>query len=854
MKTWTARTRTQDGPSHGHGLIRGQPSPASRNSQYQVLRSVLYGSSIQYAPLMGAQSDSLEQEADRAADRIIDDKASQGCGCGGAPGPTGGCSRCAQAGLSLQRKGSGAGAPQSVPSSVREVLRAPGNELEPQVRDFMEAGFGADLGHVRVHTDARAAASARALGARAYTVGRDIVFADGEFAPGSSKGMHLIAHELAHTIQQGSASQGLQRQTGNAPAPVARQPRPINVRWRGSVRGSLFSLLRSAVSSDEEAARITERIMRQATRYVSMRKAVSLEEFERIGNEQQRQFFTLDPSLVQIIQQETGWSQGEFHERIERSAEHARVVEAFEQLFTLQPTGSVPASEEARQTGPVAPTQANWAILRDNPELSRLYLQHMEHFGGLALTPPVQQAASDGLTPEELVGIVGPSKRLLHLTNLFTQGFTEFSATGGSDLARFGILMERILEQFVWGNPTATHNQLRIGMGWPEEGRQGIAHRASGILLYDENAQPLPSFAGTRFRDEGYTATTPPSEFGINIALITDPVLRGILNSMRQQVGDPTRMVAHGAGAYFQNIELVNAKVREGLTEEILQKFEDALPAFVGFLAGHGLATFLMRVPNPVVAGIGLALKGLLTAAGYVMSIDFAGSAMQRLLKAASHLSRVEPAPQGGRPTSLSLYHLEEAARPIRSMVADIAMTAATIGLTRLLGAIRGRGTATIECTRCRIRRQHARESRRHHEGQQLGFTRAQIRSMRGEITQRPRVRQIEGHRHRGAEGHGVPDEVILRTVNNPQKIFVARNGNWVFFRNGTIVVTPRGNPSFINTAYGRGAHVPQRRVADIRALHNDPTIRAGDPEPAVVLAEWVGQQFGDFAVFSIWP
>jgi hypothetical protein len=66
----------------------------------------------------------------------------------------------------------------------------------------MEARFGEDFGRVRVHADSAAAHSARALDARAYTVGQDIVFAAGQYAPETRGGQHLLAHELTHTLQQ----------------------------------------------------------------------------------------------------------------------------------------------------------------------------------------------------------------------------------------------------------------------------------------------------------------------------------------------------------------------------------------------------------------------------------------------------------------------------------------------------------------------------------------------------------------------------------------------------------------------------------------------------------------------------
>jgi hypothetical protein len=72
----------------------------------------------------------------------------------------------------------------------------------------MESRFGHDFSRVRVHADGKAAESARAVNARAYTVGPNIVFGAGQYEPSSIKGQRLLAHELAHTVQQGGADAG----------------------------------------------------------------------------------------------------------------------------------------------------------------------------------------------------------------------------------------------------------------------------------------------------------------------------------------------------------------------------------------------------------------------------------------------------------------------------------------------------------------------------------------------------------------------------------------------------------------------------------------------------------------------
>lgn len=89
-----------------------------------------------------------------------------------------------------------------VPPIVHEVLRSPGQPLNAQTRAFFEPRFGHDFSRVRVHTDARAAESAEAVNALAYTAGRNVVFGAGQYAPTSSIGRKILAHELTHVVQQ----------------------------------------------------------------------------------------------------------------------------------------------------------------------------------------------------------------------------------------------------------------------------------------------------------------------------------------------------------------------------------------------------------------------------------------------------------------------------------------------------------------------------------------------------------------------------------------------------------------------------------------------------------------------------
>ncbi len=116
---------------------------------------------------------------------------------------------CRKKKLTLQRYSADNAEPSTVPPIVHEVLRSPGQPLDPATRAFMEPRFGHDFSRVRVHTDAKAAESARVVNAKAYTVGRDVVF--GKYASGTIEGQRLIAHELTHVVQEHPRGYGVLR-------------------------------------------------------------------------------------------------------------------------------------------------------------------------------------------------------------------------------------------------------------------------------------------------------------------------------------------------------------------------------------------------------------------------------------------------------------------------------------------------------------------------------------------------------------------------------------------------------------------------------------------------------------------
>ena len=136
---------------------------------------------------------------------ISTDTLQRACSCGRHMTAGGECEACRQKreGM-LQKSAVSATLVNGVPPIVHEVLNSSGQPLDAGTRVFMEPRFGHDFSQVRVHADARAAESVRAVNALAYTVGRDVVFGEGEYAPGTSEGRRLLAHELTHVAQQRS--------------------------------------------------------------------------------------------------------------------------------------------------------------------------------------------------------------------------------------------------------------------------------------------------------------------------------------------------------------------------------------------------------------------------------------------------------------------------------------------------------------------------------------------------------------------------------------------------------------------------------------------------------------------------
>jgi hypothetical protein len=213
--------------ANAEGLKGWASTSATTHFAHNFSRIPVYSKSqvsLQAKLTVNTPGDIYEQEADQIAEQVTSMPESQlqrTCACGG------GCPRCqngqtAHDRLQTKRVQANYSGALSAPPIVHEVLNSPGQSLETTTQEFMKSRFGYDFSRVRVHTDARAAESARAVNALAYTVGHNIVFGAGRFAPYTSEGRKLLAHELTHVLQNNQSA-------------VQRQEVPFGVSLNGTV-------------------------------------------------------------------------------------------------------------------------------------------------------------------------------------------------------------------------------------------------------------------------------------------------------------------------------------------------------------------------------------------------------------------------------------------------------------------------------------------------------------------------------------------------------------------------------------------------------------------------------------------
>ena len=214
---------------------------------------------VQCKLTIGAVDDPLEAEADRVADHVMrmpdpDAKLSSA-----APQLSRKCDACEEEDKKLNAKPDGTLAQGDAPPIVHEVLNSSGQSLDSATRGFMEPRFGHDFSRVRVHSDAAAQQSAHDVNAKAYTVQNNIVFAAGQLAPGTREGQQLMAHELAHVVQQNSAPAVVRRGPHDPDKPSSpAADRAAYERYLETLRETMAK----PVVKDPELAKIIEKLYR----------------------------------------------------------------------------------------------------------------------------------------------------------------------------------------------------------------------------------------------------------------------------------------------------------------------------------------------------------------------------------------------------------------------------------------------------------------------------------------------------------------------------------------------------------------------------------------------------------------
>ncbi len=199
VSTSNTQSALLPGAARSRSETRGADRPHMSN---QGMQQLLRTSAIQAKPSVSQPGDRLEQEADRVADAVMRmpaPTAEVSRTSGGTPSVQRACKECEE---EIHRKASQS---TGIANSDFGHPSGPGRPLPDSERSFFEPRLGQDFSQVRVHADNQAAKAAQSVNALAYTKGRDVVFGEGQYRPGTDQGRTLLAHELTHVVQQGAA-------------------------------------------------------------------------------------------------------------------------------------------------------------------------------------------------------------------------------------------------------------------------------------------------------------------------------------------------------------------------------------------------------------------------------------------------------------------------------------------------------------------------------------------------------------------------------------------------------------------------------------------------------------------------
>ena len=243
-------------PARSRHSVRGAAYSPDCARQVGAIREILGHSRLQAKLTVGPPHDAYEQEADRVADAVMrmpeealarqpleeEEELLQTM-----PADQEACCPELQRQVEeeeeelLQPKGDGGGAVEAGPDLEQAIAsrRGGGQPLPEESRSFFEPRMGRDLSDIQIHTGSPAADLTRRINARAFTLGSDIYFGAGQFAPESFEGKKLLAHELTHTIQQKTTlcrtgEDSIRRDTGDEETSVQATPTLTNQRFTGN--------------------------------------------------------------------------------------------------------------------------------------------------------------------------------------------------------------------------------------------------------------------------------------------------------------------------------------------------------------------------------------------------------------------------------------------------------------------------------------------------------------------------------------------------------------------------------------------------------------------------------------------
>ena len=745
---------------------------------------------IQTKLTVGPVDDQYELEADRIADRVMRTPDA------GSWQPAAG----AESNQVQMKTPGGAPAPSIAPPIVHRALRSPGQPAAPATRAFMESRFARDFSRVRIHTGSEASASAAAISAKAYTSGNDIVFGAGQYRPETQEGRRLLAHELAHVVQQNSAEV----------ASVQRSPYDP---W--AARKSIVKIVAFAKRTGDAMA------------YVSTTDPPSVGDSQNHATESVRVVRNeLDAGEYTLTQTENGDYEGA------------------PGVFTWVNPWADP------ETGPQTHLPMyDWA---PKVEVTVLDKNALSVTGLMAFDPHAcggQKCFSEQDIPEirelDQRKIAEAEEEKKRQEEGADQLYTDLIALRSTILKHQSLFSNQIQDLFLnhmdaraWGI------MKRYGCSWPSS----EAHQQEFKDCLVNAINQFDDYVHGRGSGPWMRALTDADIKALKEQQEKDEMLKSMAQGYEASVASPLGAIMGGVARWFTDDEKKIAgwagfgEATEGVTLSGAPMVEAA----GNRQGGGGTAPDIdpiteMKEPEPPMPTPD-PIEGAADTSGAVAGETGPGHPV--VSEGERERDIEDPGEASPQPRYTDEEELEE----------DSGKGAPRPRDTGKGKAEPVKESGGEEAGREKTSYRQERVAARNRAGSALGFSRAELDAIRGEIIARPRAQAPVARGHAGALDHRVPDDIVIETINNPQVVLATRNGNWVFYRTGTIVVTPANNTQFIHTAFGNGGFVPQRRLADLRILYNQPTLRAGDPERAVSLDDWIAQQAGDFAAVKVWP